>query len=287
MAEILVTGAAGFIGSHVVDRLQDLGHDVVGVDNLSTGNMDNVRPGTRVAKMDIAERLPNGQYEYIFHLAAKARVQPSIKDPVSWNETNVTGTLNVLEMARQTGAKVIFSSSSSVYGDTDKLPIGETWPKKPKSPYALQKWIGEQYMALYAQLYGVEYVALRYFNVYGERQVVGGAYSAVMGVFMDQKAKGQPMTIRGDGENRRDFTYVADVADANIQAMGWKTGAYNIGAGHNYSVNEVADMIGGEREYVDAVIEPHATLANNSKARAQGWQPKGNLEEWLNAKNVR
>lgn len=283
MSEVLVTGGAGFIGSHVVDRLLDEGHQVTVVDNLSTGKTENVQPGTRLATLDISDRIPRGNYEYIFHLAAKARVQPSIADPIAWNEANVTGTLNVLEMAREVGAKVIFSSSSSVYGDTEKLPINEEDPKNPKSPYALQKWIGEQYLELYNKLFGLEYVALRYFNVYGERQVLGGAYSAVMGIFLDQKSKGEPMTIRGDGENRRDFTYVGDVADANLLARDWPTGAYNIGAGNNYSVNEVADLVGGERVNVDPVVEPHATLADNSKARAQGWNPQGDLERWINA----
>lgn len=284
MSKCLLTGGAGFVASHVVDRLIRDGHKVYVVDNLSNGSLDNINPQADFIVGDIThanlfETLP--VVDFIFHLAALARVQPSIKDPVKWHDTNVNGTLNVLEFARQCKAKVIYSSTSSVYGNTDILPTREDHPKNPLSPYALQKYIGEQYIELYSRLYGLDYTILRYFNVYGERQVPGGAYSSVIGIFLDCKSKGKNLPIRNTGNQRRDYTYVGDVADANILAMGWEKDVYNIGAGHNYSVNEIAKVVGGETEFIGEVLEPFETLADNSKARAAGWNPKGDVERWI------
>lgn len=279
MGLILVTGGAGFIGSHVVDALIDEGHKVDVIDNLSTGSIKNVNIRANFIAGDIRQPL-TGQYDYIFHVAALARVQPSIEDPVTWNDTNVNGTLQILELARECGAKVIYSSSSSIYKG-DKLPTKEEDAKEPKSPYALQKWIGEQYCELYSKLYGVKYVALRYFSVYGERQLPGGAYATVIGTFLNQKANGDKLYITGTGQQRRDFTYVKDVARANIKAMSWE-GVYNIGAGKNYSINEIAKMIGGKTEYVPKKPgEVRETLADNTKARLQSWKPTVKVEEWL------
>lgn len=278
----LVVGGSGFIGGHVAEQLVEEDYEVTVLDNFSTGRIENIPKGASIVRHDICKGLPRADYDYIFHLAAKARVQPSIQDPVRWNETNVTGTLNVLELARSVGAKVIYSSTSSVYGDTDKMPTSENCPTNPQSPYALQKLVGEMYLKLYSRLYDLDYTILRYFNVYGERQIPGGAYSAVMGIFKDQKDKSEPMTIRGDGENRRDFTYVKDVARANVMAMDWEQEVYNIGNGDNRSVNQIADYVGGERIYVDPVVEPRATLADNLKARSMGWEPTMDVERWIN-----
>lgn len=282
----MVTGGAGFIGSHVVDRLVEQGYQVTIADNLSNGRQENINPRASFRHSDISnkssvERLPDTNV--VFHLAALARVQPSIKDPVKWHETNVNGTLNILEYARKNNAKVIYSSTSSIYGDTEVMPTPEDHPKNPLSPYALQKYIGEQYLNLYARLYDLDFTTLRYFNVYGERQIMGGAYSSVIGTFLDKRERGEALPIRNTGEQRRDYTYVGDVADANILAMDWKREPYNVGAGNNYSVNEIAEMIGGETEKSFEVIEPFATLADNSKAKSAGWQPKGDVKDWINA----
>lgn len=287
MAKVLCTGAAGFIGSHICDRLVEDGHEVVGIDNLSTGKLDNLNPHIKFEVSDVEFCIPEKDgwgrerdFDYIFHTAAKARVQPSIEDPVSYHRVNVLGTLNLLEYCKRSGAKMIFSGSSSIFDDST-LPFYEDTPKNPKSPYALQKHIAEQYIRLYGELYDIDYTILRYFNVFGERQITEGAYAAVVGIFMNQKAEGKPLTIFGDGEKRRDFTYVKDVVEANILGME-NSGTYNVGRGDNNSVNELADAVGGEKTYLDERPgESQETLADNSKLRALGWKPSKNILEWV------
>jgi UDP-glucose 4-epimerase len=225
--------------------------------------------------------------EVVFHLAAKARVQPSIEDPALYNHVNVQGIVNMLKLSVDCGVKrFIFSSSSSVYGMTEKLPSVEGDSKNPLSPYAAQKLIGEIYCKMFYEVYGLETVSLRYFNVYGERQPLEGAYALVMGIFAQQILDGEPMTINGDGEQRRDFTYVGDVVRANIltawsQNVG-KGEVINIGNGDNRSVNQLADLIGGDRIYRDPVVEPRETLADNSLAKELLlWEPLIMLEDWM------
>lgn len=284
MTKCIVTGGAGFIGSHVVDLLIDQGYEVHVVDNLSTGLRENINPKAIFHNIDIQDEysiihLP--KVEYVFHLAALARIQPSIQDPIITNLVNVNGTLNLLEYCRSKGAKIIFSSSSSIYEAVD-LPTEEEDEKDPKNPYALQKWISEQYIRLYSELYNVDYTILRYFNVYGERQIPNGAYAAVIGIFLEQAKKGLPLTITNDGEQRRDFTYVKDVAVANVLAINWPRNAYNIGAGNNYSVNEIAKAIGGDIVNIgERIGEIKETLADNEKALAQGWMPTTNVIDWI------
>jgi nucleoside-diphosphate-sugar epimerase len=207
----LVTGGAGFVGSNLVDRLIDDGHDVVVVDNLSTGKKENVNPKAQFWNVDITDssviniwdKIFEG-IDVVFHTAAMARVQPSIDDPVTFDKVNVGGTLNMLKIASDHGVKrFVYSASSSAYGDTDKLPQKETDPTDPISPYAAQKMIGEIYCKMFCQVYDIETVSLRYFNVYGERQSFEGAYALVMGVFAKQLLDGKPMTINGDGEQKR------------------------------------------------------------------------------------
>lgn len=285
----LVTGCAGFIGSHLTDSLLENGFHVIGLDNLSTGKEENIvqhvdNESFQFIKGDIRDLSlfeMIAEVDFVFHFAALARIQPSIEDPITSNFVNHVGTLNVLEYCRRNKAKIIFSGSSSIYAG-DKLPIIESDTKDPKSPYALQKLQAEQYIELYGKLYDLEYTILRYFNVYGERQITEGAYSAIVGIFLQQKAEGKPLTITNDGEQRRDFTYVRDVAMANFMARNWPRGQFNIGTGTNYSVNELADAVGGEKEYIgERIGEARVTLADNEPAKIQGWSPTVDIKDWI------
>ena len=290
----VVVGGAGFIGSHIVDKLVEQNHEVVIIDNLSTGKMENVNPKASVEYIDISNvnECPNmveimSGADALFLLAAKARVQPSIENPVEYETNNTIGTLNVLKCASDAGVRrVVYSASSSAYGNTEKLPSKESDPINPLSPYGAQKYYGEVMCKMFSEVYGLETVSLRYFNIYGERQNVGGAYAMVIGIFADQKLRGEVMTINGDGEQRRDFTYVGDVVNANILAsQSEKVGngeVINIGNGDNRSINDIADMIGGERIHREPVIEPKETLADNSLAeKLLGWKPTQNIEDWV------
>ena len=290
----VVVGGAGFIGSHIVDKLVEQNHEVIIIDNLSTGKMENVNPKASVEYIDISNvnECPNmveimSGADALFLLAAKARVQPSIENPVEYETNNTIGTLNVLKCASDAGVRrVVYSASSSAYGNTEKLPSKESDPVNPLSPYGAQKYYGEVMCKMFSEVYGLETVSLRYFNIYGERQNVGGAYAMVIGIFADQKLRGEVMTINGDGEQRRDFTYVGDVVNANILAsQSEKVGkgeVINIGNGDNRSINDIADMIGGERIHREPVIEPKETLADNSLAeKLLGWKPTQNIEDWV------
>ena len=223
----------------------------------------------------------------VFHTAALARVQPSIETPIPFDNVNVSGTLRMLKLAHNLGVKrFVYSASSSCYGNNENFPTPETESTNPLSPYGLQKYIGEQYCKMFSEVYGLDTVSLRYFNVYGERTNLEGAYKLVIGIFADQMMKGNPLTITNDGEQRRDFTYVGDVVNANILAGtntdDLKGESFNIGNGDNYSVNELADMFGGEKQYGDEVLEPYQTLADNSKAREiLKWNPVGDLPTWV------
>ena len=283
----LVLGGAGFIGSHVVDALVEAGHKVSVVDHLSTGKRENINSKAKFFQDDIENNelwAKLSKHHFVYHLAAYARIQPSIKHPVKAHSTNVNGTLNVLEYCRKHKSKLIFSGSSSVYKG-DELPTKEDDPKDLKNPYSLQKYICEQYIELYHKLYGLDFAILRYFNVFGERQLLGGAYATILGTFLKQKAEGKPLTITGDGEQRRDFTHIADVVRANLLAMKWQ-GVFNIGGGKNYSINELAELVGGPKKYIPGRIgEVRETLADNSKARQEGWEPKTKLKEWIDAQS--
>ena len=294
--KVLVTGGAGFIGSNLVDRLISDGHEVVVIDDLSTGKEEYLNDKAVFIKYDISRTIEyDGDVYYgltkhfkdvdvVFHLAALARVQPSIENPIEYHKVNVDGTLNILKASVDANVKrFVFSSSSSVYGDVkqENLPTTEESELNPMSPYALHKLIGEQYCKLFSELYGLETICLRYFNVYGERQAIEGAYSLVMGIFTNQILNNKPLTINGNGKQRRDFTYVGDIVDANIKASNeiqlmipLKGDIFNIGSGSNRSVNELAVMMVGLPDHAGAyprthkppVIEPEETLADNSKA---------------------
>jgi len=291
MSKCLVTGGAGFIGSNLVDELIKQGHEVVIIDNLTTGKKEYINAQAEFFKADIRDLkkikpLFNG-VEYVFHLAAFPRVQPSIEDPATANDINLNGTLNVLMAARDAKVKkVIYSASSSAYGDQTKMPLTEDMLAHALSPYGLQKYAGELYCRLFSDIYGLPTVSLRYFNIYGRRQALEGAYCLVVGLFVNQRLKNQPMTITGDGHNKRDYTSVIDAVRANILAAeSSKVGkgeVINIGRGSNYSVNELAQMIGGPVAHIAPRIEPKETLADNSLAKKLlGWEPTINLPEWL------
>ena len=293
MKKAIVTGGAGFIGSHLVDKLIKQGVEVTIIDDFSTGKVENVNKKAYCWKQDISKVNTNELIDFmdgvdvVFHLAALARVQPSIEQPLPYHDVNVTGTHNLLAAASKAGVKkFVFSSSSSVYGDA-KVPTSEEHPLNPISPYALHKLIGEQYCKLFSVLYDIDTVCLRYFNVYGDRMALDGAYRLAIPIFASQIKEGKPCTINNDGEQRRDFTYVDDVTDANIlvatEDKKFNGEVYNIGNGDNTSVNELVDMLGGEKIYGKKVIEPFETLASTAKIDLDlDWKPKGNLKEWIN-----
>ena len=221
----IVTGGAGFIGSNLVDKLIDMGVEVHVIDDLSTGFEKNINPKATFHKIDISTINPElTWYEFkntdvIFHTAALARVQPSIEDPIPFDNVNVSGTLRMLKLAHNLGVKrFVYSASSSCYGNNKKFPTPEEESTNPLSPYGLQKYIGEQYCKMFSEVYNLDTVSLRYFNVYGERMNLEGAYKLVIAIFADQMLNGKPLTINNDGEQRRDFTYVGDVVEANILA---------------------------------------------------------------------
>lgn len=289
--KIIVTGGAGFIGSHIVDMLILDGHEVHIVDDMSAGKEENINPKAIIHKLDIRDGealIPifSGA-TYVFHEAAMPQVQYSIEHPFITNDVNVNGLLSVLEACRLNKVKrVIFASSSAIYGDQEVMPVVETVGvnAEPLSPYGAQKYIGEVYMKLYSQIYGLETVCFRYFNVYGPRQSARGSYASVIPRFVEFKSKGELLTIVGDGENKRDYVHVRDIAKANILAMlSEKVGkgeVINLGTGESFSVNHIASLIGGETVNTPPRIEPVETVADITKAKELlNWEPTISLKE--------
>lgn len=290
----VVTGGAGFIGSHLTDALVARGDEAHVIDNFLTGKRERLNPKAILHEVDIRDfdalaPLFRGTAG-IFHTAAQPRMQYSISQPRLTNDINITGTLNVLLAARDAGVKrVVYSASSSAYGPRHPMPLHEDMTPEPVIPYAIQKRVGEQYCVMASRFYGVETVSLRYFNVYGPRQTTAkdGPYATVIGIFLEQRKNGQPMSIVPDGSQRRDFTHVSDTAAANLLAMSsdkvGKGEIINVGTGTNYSVREVADMIGGAWEFAPARQgEVKETLADNTRARELlGWSPKISFERGI------
>lgn len=282
MREVLITGGAGFIGSHIVDKCIEAGFRTYVIDNLSTGLRENVNSKAIFFEEDILTCDFVNEYDTIFHTAFQASIPQSLKDPIGSNKNNIEGTLRILEYARKTGAKIVFSSSSSIYGDANKLPTSEDSSANCVSPYALQKLICEQYMDLYWKLFGVKSVALRYFNVWGERQPNTGAYALALSIFKEQAKNNEPFTIFGTGKQRRDFVFVGDVAEANLKAMEYldkaeKFEVFNVGSGVNLSILEVADLVkkGHPRVFLPPRIEPFENLADCLKAKKLlNWESK-------------
>lgn len=293
----IVTGGAGFIGSHLVDALIERGDEVMVIDNLSTGKRDNVNAKATLFNDDICRTHLNhtakffGDVDFVFHLAALPKVQYSVDHPEETNMVNVNGTLNIIALAAVINVKrFIYSSSSSVYGNQSVLPLKEDMPENPLSPYALQKFVGEKYCQMLCKSFNLTRlhgtVSLRYFNVYGPRQSDGDAYSSAIGTFLKNKKAGNTSVIYG-GMQTRDFTWVGDVVRANILAAEsdkvCKGEVINIGGGKSYSILQLAEMIGGSYTHQPARTgEPLNTLADISKAKdLLGWEPAVTLEEGI------
>ena len=288
MSKLIVTGGAGFIGSHLVDKLVSEGHEVVVIDNLMLGKKEFINKKAKFYKKDIRDYQSLKKLfksaDVVFHLAADPRLPISIDDPLTTNDINVNGTLNVLWAAKENKVKkVIFSSSCAVYGVGDP-PFGEDSPVNPASPYGLHKLISEKYCQLFFSLYNLSTVCLRYFNVFGPRKLATGGYPMVIPIFLEQRKKGEKLTVVGDGESTRDYVYVSDVVEANIFA--WRQNKINdgrpinIGSGRQTSVNEIAALIGGETVHIAHRLgEMRFIEADNSLAwSVLGWKPKIGVE---------
>lgn len=288
----LVTGGCGFIGSHLAEKLLALGHEVVILDNLACGRMENIKtfeghPGLAFHNVDICDRPAMQQHfdgvDWVFHMAGLADIVPSIEQPDNYFQTNVQGTLNVLQCAREAGVKrIVYAASSSSYGIPDLYPTPETSPIAPQYPYALTKYMGEELVLHWSRTYKLPAISLRLFNVYGPRSRTSGAYGAVFGVFLAQKLNGRPFTVVGDGTQTRDFTYVTDVAAAFIRAAESDISgeAINVGSGNHYSVNRLVELLGGEVVYIPKRPgEPDCTFADTGKIKKLlGWEPQVSFE---------
>jgi UDP-glucose 4-epimerase len=284
----LVTGGAGFIGSHLVEQLINDGHDVVALDDLSSGRWKNLEPlteatGLQMVEADITNIEAIRPYfkdiDWVFHLAGKADIVPSIEQPDIYYAANVQGTFNVLECARAANIKrLVYAASSSCYGIPDTYPTPESAEIRPQYPYALTKYMGEEMVLHWAQVYGLPALSLRLFNVYGPRSRTTGAYGAVFGVFLAQKLAGKPYTVVGDGQQSRDFTYVTDVAEAFATAATSNISGeiFNVGSNNHYSINELVGHLGGDVEYIPKRPgEPDCTFADITRIREQlGWEAK-------------
>lgn len=288
---MLVTGGAGFIGSHLVDALIASGMRVRVIDNFATGRREYVNPAAELINADIRDAASlSGAFEgvdTVFHVAALARIPLSIAKPVETHMTNVVGTLNVLIAARDSKVRrIVYSGSSSVYGEQDRIPLTEAMTPNPMSPYALQKFVGEEYARMFHRMFGMQAVALRYFGVYGPRMAEEGAYVLAIAAFIRARRQGRALEIQGDGEQTRDFTHVSDVVAANMLAIDCAVAdgrAINIGRGENVSVNRIAEMIGGPTVHMPARVgDMRDTLADRTQAeRILGWRPKVSIKDGL------
>jgi UDP-glucose 4-epimerase len=293
LMKFLVTGGAGFIGSNLVDKLISLGHDVICIDDESAECHEQFYWNDKAQnyKYDICDYdliAPLFKdIECVFHVASDARIQPAILNPKKSIQSNAVGTANVLELCRVNNVKrFIYSSTSSAYGKKAILPNIETQPSDPLTPYSAAKVFGENLARVYCNLYGLETISLRYFNVYGDRQPLKGQYAPVIGLFLKQSYEGKPLTVVGDGSQRRDFTHISDVVEANILASEVKNGfgeVYNIGYGNNYSILDIANMISNDIKFIPSRVgEVQETLASNQKFKdLTGWMPKVSLIEWI------
>jgi len=296
---ILVTGGAGFIGSNLIDKLIDQGHFVISLDDYSTGKRENLPPrdNLKIIQGDIRKEIgkvdkflefgtqwveegrpptpSKMKLDVVFHIAGKARIQPSFKDPIEFISSNINGTAHIVDLAFRNKARLIYAGSSSFYHDIYA------------NPYCFTKWGGEEVCKMYNKIYGVPTAITRFFNVYGPRQLECGkevGEATVMGIFEKLNREGKPLTITGNGEQRRDFTHVSDICDGLIllAEQEWNADIFNIGTGTNHSINEVAAMFGGKTEYIDGRPgEAQDTLADISAIQELGYEPKIKLEDYI------
>ncbi len=291
----LITGGAGFIGSHLTELMLNKGNEVTVIDNMSTGRVDNLdhlkdNNSLNIFKADISDLQSIENYflgiDYVFHLAALADIVPSINNPLEYHRSNVDGTVNVLKAAQKANVKrFVYAASSSCYGIPDNYPTSENAEIRPQYPYALTKNIGEQYVMHWAKIYNLPAVSCRFFNVFGPRSRTSGTYGAVFGVFLKQKLSGKPYTVVGDGEQTRDFTYVGDICSAlSAAADSEYTGeVFNVGTGNPQSINKLVELLGGEVTYIPKRPgEPDCTCADISKIKDYlGWEAKVSFEEGI------
>jgi UDP-glucose 4-epimerase len=295
MTTSLVTGGAGFIGSNLVESLLQLGHKVRVIDNEYSDAHDQFYWNDKAEnyKLDIRDyentRPLYDEVDYVFHLAAEARIQPAIHNPIEATSINVVGTTTVLQCAREANVKrVVYSSTSSAYGH-NTAPNKEWQNDYCLNPYSVSKVAGEKVCSMYYDLFGLKTIILRYFNVYGEHQPLRGQYAPVIGIFMRQRDNGEALTIVGDGEQRRDFTHVSDVVSANILASQTAEEfqlfgkVFNVGTGTNHSINEIAAMISDNVIHIpERLGEARETLADNERIKYNlGWKPSVKVEEWI------
>ena len=287
----LVTGGAGFIGSHITEILLGEGHEVTVIDNYSTGRPQNIEflngnSKLQVFEMDIAVDDMSAQFkgiDFVFHIAGLADIVPSIENPTSYFQSNVVGTQRVLEYAKENNVKkVVYAASSSCYGIATEIPTTENAEIKPEYPYALTKRMGEELVMHYSLVYDLPCLSLRLFNVYGPRSRTSGTYGAVFGIFLKQKLANKPYTVVGDGTQTRDFTFVTDVANAFIAAAKSDVNGeiMNVGSNGTYSVNQLVGLLGGDVEYIPKRPgEPDCTYADITKIKSLlNWSPKVSLE---------
>lgn len=291
--KILITGGLGFIGSHVCELLVKKNYEIIILDNCSTGRVENIshlKKNIQYIKADISKKGSWSKYfENIYcviHLAALADIVPSIQNPVRYYESNVNGTLNVMEACKKYKVKkLIYSASSSCYGIPKKYPTKETSKISPKYPYALTKRLGEEIVMHWSSIFKIDVVSLRFFNVYGTRSRTSGTYGALFGVLLAQKLANKPYTIVGDGNQTRDFTYVSDIASAVhtiLIGKSWNQ-IYNVGSGKTVSVNKIVKLLGGKKVFIPKRPgEPDCTFADINKIKRQTkWRPKINIEKGI------
>lgn len=293
MKKVIVTGGAGFIGSHLVDECLRRGYQVTVIDNLSVGRLANLKhhegnTALKFVEADVADHAKIKDHfqgvDWVFHLAARADIVPSIQMPMTYHQSNVDGTISVLEAARAANIKrLVYAASSSCYGMAKVFPTPEIAPIAPEYPYALTKFLGEQYVLHWEHVYKIPSLSVRFFNVYGPRARTTGTYGAVFGVFLAQKIAGKPFTVVGDGTQTRDFTYVTDAVSALLAAADSDLSGqvFNVGSGGTYAVNHLVGILGGLVTYIPKRPgEPDCTFADITKiTKVLGWKPKMKFDD--------